>query len=54
MDGECAFCGRADAARREVFCDDCRARHRVCAACADEATLETVAADSEQRYRLVA
>ena len=38
MDGECAFCGRADAATRQVYCEDCQSPHRVCAPCADEAT----------------
>ena len=37
MDGECAFCGRADAvATRGVYCEDCQTEHRVCVACADE------------------
>jgi len=40
MEGECAFCGRADAATDPVFCQDCRAQHRVCEACLAEATPE--------------
>jgi hypothetical protein len=48
MDGECAFCGRAGSAARDVFCEDCQAHHKVCRACAEEA-----AADPEA-YRLVA
>ena len=48
MDGECAFCGRADGAARQVFCEDCAAQHRVCISCANE-----VAADADG-YRLVA
>jgi hypothetical protein len=48
MDGECAFCGRADSAARQVFCEDCQAQHKVCTECANE-----VAAQAEV-YRLVA
>jgi len=36
MDGECAFCGRADAAADQLFCEDCQSPHRVCQACAEE------------------
>ena len=49
MDGECAFCGRASGATRQVYCEDCHAEHVACAACADEVT----SADTEL-YRLVA
>jgi len=35
MDAECAFCGRADAATQQMFCQDCQAAHRVCRDCAD-------------------
>jgi len=48
MDAECAYCGRAVAAARQVFCADCRTQHAVCIDCAAEA-----AADPES-YRLVA
>ena len=48
MDGECAFCGRADEAVRLVFCDDCQAHHQVCKPCADEG------ASATEGYRLVA
>jgi hypothetical protein len=48
MDGECAFCGRAETAARQVFCEDCQAQHRVCNPCADEAAAEA------EVYRLVA
>jgi hypothetical protein len=44
MDGECAFCGRAESATRQVFCGDCQAQHRVCVECADEAARELEAA----------
>jgi len=40
MDGECAFCGRAEAASHQMFCQDCRTHHRVCRACADDAAAE--------------
>jgi hypothetical protein len=36
MDGECAFCGRADAATRQVYCQDCQTAHQLCPACAEE------------------
>jgi hypothetical protein len=36
-DRECAFCGRADSASQQVFCDDCHTVHGVCRACATEA-----------------
>jgi hypothetical protein len=49
MDGECAFCGRADAASNQLFCEDCQAHHRVCQRCAEEVTSE-----AQQTYRLVA
>ena len=48
-DRECGFCGRAEMAVRQVFCDDCHASHQVCARCVDEA-----AADPEAVYHLVA
>jgi hypothetical protein len=48
MDGECAFCGRAVDAVREVFCEDCQARHKVCKQCVDEV------ASATEGYRLVA
>jgi len=41
MDGECAFCGRADAATtNQLYCDDCHSEHRVCRECAAEASVE--------------
>jgi hypothetical protein len=40
MDGECAFCGRAEAATCQLFCQDCQAQHRVCGECADAARAE--------------
>lgn len=40
MDGECAFCGRADAATHQLFCQDCQRQHRVCSQCADDARQE--------------
>jgi hypothetical protein len=40
MDGECAFCGRADAATHQLFCQDCQTQHCVCRQCADEAHAE--------------
>jgi hypothetical protein len=41
MDGECAFCGRADAATtNQLFCHDCQTEHRVCRQCAEETCLE--------------
>ncbi len=40
MDGECAFCGRADAATDQLFCQDCQSVHRVCRTCAEEARQE--------------
>jgi ribosomal protein S14 len=40
MDGECAFCGRADGATYPVFCRDCQAQHRVCRQCLAEAAPE--------------
>jgi hypothetical protein len=46
MDGECAFCGRADAATHQVFCQDCYAQHRVCAPCADSAVREGAVIDA--------
>jgi hypothetical protein len=45
MDGECAFCGRADAATDELFCQDCQADHGVCRACAEDATREGIPAE---------
>jgi len=48
MDGECAFCGRAGAAARQVFCVDCQVQHKVCPPCAEEAAAEP------DTYRLVA
>ena len=36
MDGECAWCGRAEAAARRIFCDDCQAHHDVCVTCLAE------------------
>ena len=38
MDGECACCGRQMGGGRQMFCDDCRTTHTVCAACAAEVT----------------
>jgi hypothetical protein len=49
MDGECAFCGRADAANYQLFCEDCQSRHRVCQPCAEDVT-----SDAQQTYRVVA
>ena len=40
MNAECAFCGRAEAATCELFCQDCQAQHCVCRQCADEARAE--------------
>ena len=40
MDGECAFCGRADGGSQPVFCEDCQSQHRVCGRCADDAAHE--------------
>jgi hypothetical protein len=40
MDAECAFCGRAEAATDQLFCQDCQTRHNVCRPCADEARQE--------------
>jgi hypothetical protein len=41
MDGECAFCGRADeAALNPIFCEDCQSQHRVCASCTAEVASE--------------
>ena len=40
MDGDCAFCGRADEATFAVFCQDCQAQHGVCRPCLAEAALE--------------
>jgi hypothetical protein len=53
MDGECAFCGRAEAATHEVFCLDCQSQHGVCRECAEEtkpdaATLGLVSMDLPQ------
>jgi len=48
MDAECAFCGRAEAAACQLFCEACQEQHPVCRACAEEAS-----ADPEL-YRLVA
>lgn len=40
MDGECAFCGRAETtSTRRVFCGDCQSEHRVCVSCSDEIVL---------------
>jgi hypothetical protein len=52
MDGECAFCGRAEAATRQVFCEDCQSQHRVCAPCAEN----PAASDGvpQERYHQVA
>lgn len=49
MDKECAFCGRASGATRQISCDDCHIEHNACPACADELT----SVETEQ-YRLVA
>lgn len=51
MDGECAFCGRSlGSVGWQVACEDCRATHDVCAACAED-----VASQGEaQGLRLVA
>ena len=49
MDGECAFCGRASTATRQVFCEDCQSLHDACTACANEVT----SAETDV-YRLVA
>ena len=40
MDGECAFCGRAESAARQVYCEDCQGQHKVCPDCAAEAAAE--------------
>jgi hypothetical protein len=40
MDAECAFCGRAEAATCELFCQDCQAQHCVCHQCAEDARAE--------------
>ena len=40
MDGECAFCGRADGATNHVFCQDCETPHRVCGQCLADTTPE--------------
>jgi len=40
MDAECAFCGRADSATRQIFCHDCQTPHRVCSPCAYETLSE--------------
>ncbi len=40
MDGECAFCGRAEAASNQMFCQDCQTHHSVCGACADDTAPE--------------
>ncbi|MBV9547051.1 MAG: hypothetical protein JOY61_22000 [Chloroflexi bacterium] len=48
MDGECAFCGRDEAAEHQVFCGDCQEPHPACAACIDELAAEP------DTYRLVA
>ena len=42
MDAECAFCGRADAATQQLFCQDCQSAHRVCRECADAAASDAV------------
>jgi hypothetical protein len=56
--GECAFCGRADGAVRQVTCDDCQVHHKVCAECADEISTALQAAElraaEAPAYRLVA
>ena len=44
MDGECAFCGRADAASYQLICEDCQGPHRVCKVCADEVASEGLVA----------
>jgi hypothetical protein len=49
MEGECAFCGRAIGATRQVYCEDCRAEHLACSVCAVEVT----SAETEV-YHLVA
>ena len=49
MDGECAFCGRADEAAWRVFCADCADTHAACVACAEE-----VSSTEAELYRLVA
>ena len=49
MDGECAFCGRASGATRQVSCEDCHTDHNACPACADELT-----SVATELYRLVA
>ena len=40
MDGECAFCGRAEAATHQLFCQDCQTQHCVRRQCVDEARAE--------------
>ena len=47
MDRECAFCGRADAASRQVLCDDCHGPHRVCTACAESVVSDGTAVEAE-------
>jgi hypothetical protein len=51
MDGECAFCGRADAGTYAVFCQDCRAQHGVCERCLAEATPEAATLGLEMLFQ---
>lgn len=48
MDEDCAVCGAEMGRSARIWCDDCRAAHRVCLPCADDL------ADGTEGYRRVA